>query len=400
MCDDAKRNDFAKNESESHVSKNQHYREVSDDLPKLEKIYTNRKTKYNTFAKGLEHDSHGVMFDSTLKKIDTYQESKNWPSFYLDPLAADSLSRTGIYTKQLALVPYHSIKSKSQARDLIELYAMSLQRDSFSKKDFECIFSKAEISNPYRLFDYENKEYFSIFLPKVENYSQEDYFPTSKILPLAQHTILPEKITTPRQLAWLCRNGFPKLDLSVFGEVKIKTKYTPLIELTHIDIQNLISQAIHVSYLSAWYNKWDLHLKARPEYYGNLVNNNYCFDSLLMESEILNFVVKKQNNFLLSSTFPEGSPMSPSYPSSIAVVSGAVITILKYYFSNLEELNKLADNICMSRCWAGVNDRFDVTAGVFLGECIGLNLLKENIKRYSFKVPNKIIKFNKQCHYF
>jgi hypothetical protein len=92
--------------------------------------------------------------------------------------------------------------------------------------------------------------------------------------------------------------------------------------------------------------------------------------------------------------------MSPSYPSSIAVCAGSVVTILKYFYSNTEELNKLADNLCMSRCWAGVNDRFDVTAGLYLGECIGLNLLKENIKRYPFKVSNKIEKFNKQIFCF
>jgi hypothetical protein len=103
--------------------------------------------------------------------------------------------------------------------------------------------------------------------------------------------------------------------------------------------------------------------------------------------------------------YPEGCPVHPAYPAAHAVLAGAAVTMLKAFFDESwvidqavaadndglrlmpwtgapltvgDELNKLASNIAMGRCAAGVHWRSDCTEGLKLGEALALNYLAES----------------------
>jgi hypothetical protein len=121
--------------------------------------------------------------------------------------------------------------------------------------------------------------------------------------------------------------------------------------------------------------------------------------------------------YLLSQMYPEGSPVHPSYPAGHAVYSGACITILKAFFKDdvkiidhklpvipneanptvliqltdgteslltvSGELNKLAITIAMGRNFAGIHYRMDGFEGIFLGEQVALDYLRDRARLYN-----------------
>lgn len=401
------------NDSEERCVENYYYRyQLDDSITKVNKIYTLDKNKYNLFGKGLENEN-GILTDESAKNLIRWQKTKNWPVNFLDPLAGWSLTRTGYSTQQLSVGPFYSLCSEYMAKNLAELYSLSLERDLVldPKNNLFCVPRNDTTQSS-------QSSALSKFLSNVEVVKTDtDYLTDRKSLLFVlgggkieiNSQSVKTKIITGRNLAELTHLGFPDL-YSLMGEVKIKSKlkYTPLIDYAEPDIKNLIAQAINNSYSSAWYNKFDIHLKPRPEYFGNLVDLQYPFNKELINNSILEKISKKQGNFLLSSCYPEGSPMTPAYPSVTAVLTGSIITILKYYFCDDRnekggceetnyELNLLADNLCMSRMWAGVNDRHDLISGLFFGEAIGIRLLKENCKKYYVKIEKSIKKFNGEC---
>jgi membrane-associated phospholipid phosphatase len=119
-------------------------------------------------------------------------------------------------------------------------------------------------------------------------------------------------------------------------------------------------------------------------------------------------VFRRTGSYLLPQAYPEGSPLHPSYPSGHATVAGACSAILKACFDEeglipdcvhatpdglaLEpcppsfaatvgnEVNKLAFNIAMARDWAGIHYRSDATAGLRLGEEVGISVLQDLVR--------------------
>ncbi len=131
-------------------------------------------------------------------------------------------------------------------------------------------------------------------------------------------------------------------------------------------------------------------------------------------------VVPDETNYLLPMAYPEGSPMDPSYGSGHAAIAGACVTILKACFDLFEadgrtpvpfagtlapalyrpdtgnaatlavadagepltiegELDKLAANMSLGRCMAGVNYYTDYYDSLRLGERIAVGLLEERM---------------------
>ncbi len=182
------------------------------------------------------------------------------------------------------------------------------------------------------------------------------------------------------------------------------------------DITDLIGRAARIGLLGAWYHKWS-NLRLRPEVLGLWVEqakssntNKYELSPELMSSDVLNRVKAKNNNYILNSVYPEGSPSHPAYPAGHSVFIGAVVTILKAFFKEdfemaalvpdksgmdligtgemvtvRNELDKLASNVAIFRNWAGVHYRSDAD-GIYLGEQIAINLLQEHVKRYPYKI--------------
>ena len=184
-------------------------------------------------------------------------------------------------------------------------------------------------------------------------------------------------------------------------------------------VMSTVSKVIELACKTAWFSKWYVHRRLRPEACAYLVekegiigtptvfHDDLLLSDVLTESE---FSVNK----LLSSAYPEGAPCHPSYPSAHAVVGGAVATILKALFdetfiipnsvrldcpcTDLEaytgtsltvgsELNKLASNIGIGRCFAGVNFRSDVSEGLFLGEKVAIKFLTD-LKHMLHETPS------------
>eukprot|EP00903_Cladosiphon_okamuranus_P011260 g10618.t1 len=200
---------------------------------------------------------------------------------------------------------------------------------------------------------------------------------------------------------------------------------------------------------SAWYQKWNVHLTARPEalagtlhhlLMGNIGGGDNeddaqtLHESLSGNWDLLDRVAaanREQNlrreggggdgggeeTYLLSQATAGGSPAHPSYPAGHAVQNGAFATVLKALvgfergqncFSNpvypdddgLElldwdgeclsyegEINKLAANVAFGRQMMGVHYRFDSTEGLILGETVAVRMLHQELMSYPEASP-------------
>lgn len=175
------------------------------------------------------------------------------------------------------------------------------------------------------------------------------------------------------------------------------------------DICYLITVASETALRAAWYQKWVVQRRVRPEFFGYLAHQqklsvaDYGINSDLIFSNALTQVFGLYGTYLLPQAFPEGCPTHPSYPAGHATVAGACATILKAFFNEnfviplayepnaantllqtytLEpltlghEINKLAANISTGRNMAGVHYRSDMDASLRLGEQIAISILE------------------------
>jgi membrane-associated phospholipid phosphatase len=186
---------------------------------------------------------------------------------------------------------------------------------------------------------------------------------------------------------------------------KTATRQGAFIDLGGAEILDMVARAGNAGLRAAWFQKWNVHRRLRPEAYSGLVANNPG----LLHPQILNSNAlqlskgKHANSVLLPMAYPEGSPTHPAYPAGHAAIAGACVTVLKAFFkedmpianpmmpvadgSNLQayngtltiggELDKLASNISLGRDWAGVHYRSDGTEGMLLGEQVGIAILRD-----------------------
>ncbi len=92
---------------------------------------------------------------------------------------------------------------------------------------------------------------------------------------------------------------------------------------------------------AVWYQKWWIHLRPRPEAIGGIVQlimsgqaseTDVTLSSVILNSQGLQQSFNKYGTWLLSQAYPEGSPVHPAYPTGHGTVSGACITVLKFFF--------------------------------------------------------------------
>ena len=198
-------------------------------------------------------------------------------------------------------------------------------------------------------------------------------------------------------------------------------------------ILNLISKAADLALKAAWFQKWQVHRRLRPEAFGGRVHNqklnlaNYSLNAkLLNDSDVLPLIFEhnRQQNlmrfgldegtYLQPQAFPEGSPTHPAYPAGHATFAAAGATMLKAFFREdfiipnpvkpspdgrtvMEykvgidgpaltvggELNKLAANVAIARNIAGVHWRSDGLEGNNLGEAVAISILRDLRKIYN-----------------
>ncbi|MEC7840219.1 MAG: vanadium-dependent haloperoxidase [Chlamydiota bacterium] len=171
---------------------------------------------------------------------------------------------------------------------------------------------------------------------------------------------------------------------------------------------DVLAKAVNEGLKGAWYHKWQVNRRLRPEEYGFYVQKQIAdgeslgISSELTSSTAVSNIFSTYGSYFLPQAYPEGSPTHPSYPAGHAVAIGAAVTVLKAFFNedfvipnplqpdvtntSLEaytggdltvggELNKLASNICLGRDHAGVHYRCDGSDGMLLGEQIAIDVL-------------------------
>ena len=183
-------------------------------------------------------------------------------------------------------------------------------------------------------------------------------------------------------------------------------------------ILHLVATVAICALRAAWYKKWLVHRRLRPEVFGGRIHNHrtgvasYPFHSDIMNSSVLDVVFNKNGTYLLPIAYPEGSPTHPSYPAGHATVAGACATVLKAFFNETfvipnpvvtsadgllllpykgpdltvgSELDKLASNFAIGRDAAGVHWRSDSIKGLKLGEAVAIGILTEMRSTYNEK---------------
>lgn len=180
------------------------------------------------------------------------------------------------------------------------------------------------------------------------------------------------------------------------------------------DVLDLVAKAGNLALSGAWYQKWLVHRRLRPEVYGGRLHHqitgakDYGLPDELVNSDAVAQVFANRGSYLLPMAYPEGSPTHPSYPAGHASIAGACATVLKAFFeedvhipnpvittadgSALQsysgsltiggEINKLASNIALGRDWAGVHYRSDGIDGMLVGEQQAIGLLLDYSRTY------------------
>ncbi|MEO1574485.1 MAG: vanadium-dependent haloperoxidase [Pseudomonadota bacterium] len=175
-------------------------------------------------------------------------------------------------------------------------------------------------------------------------------------------------------------------------------------------VLQMLTYVSNLSLNGAWYQKWRVHRRLRPEAYGLRVDNvlagrrSYEVHPDILNAEALQVTQARHGTALLPMAYPEGSPCHPAYPAGHATIAGACVTVLKAFFDESfilpdtvqadatglslvpygesaltlgGELDKLANNVALGRDAAGVHYRSDGVYGLDVGEQQAITLLKE-----------------------
>jgi hypothetical protein len=195
---------------------------------------------------------------------------------------------------------------------------------------------------------------------------------------------------------------------------------------------------------AAWFHKWVVNLRMRPEEYGALVQANLTHSHPFpqaagalhhdaLNSAALPIVHSLYGSYLLPQAFPEGAPSHPCYPTGHGTVGGACITAIKFFFDGSQkirpmlqavgsdvmvpsadglslvpytgadrdqltvngELAKLGWNVTTGHgIHAGIHFRSSNYYSLLLGEQVGLSVLQDRAKGYNEPFTIKITKFD------
>jgi hypothetical protein len=195
---------------------------------------------------------------------------------------------------------------------------------------------------------------------------------------------------------------------------------------------------------AAWFHKWIVNLRQRPEEMGALIQalathqhpmpqaSNYLHHDVL-NSAALPLMYSKYGSYLLPLAFPEGAPSHPCYPTGHGTVGGACIAAIKFYFDGTQrirpllqaagrdvyvpsedglslevytgsdrdeltvngELNKLGWNVTFGHgIHAGIHFRSSSYWSLLLGEQVGLSILTDRANSYAEPFNIHITKFD------
>ena len=108
----------------------------------------------------------------------------------------------------------------------------------------------------------------------------------------------------------------------------------------------LVSEVATRALKVVWNQKWQAHLRLRPEAYGGHLHvqleglkgkkRAYGLPAWAANTDAAMLVKKQYKSLLLPMAFTPGSPTHPTYGAGHATVAGACVTILKAYFQTFE----------------------------------------------------------------
>lgn len=195
---------------------------------------------------------------------------------------------------------------------------------------------------------------------------------------------------------------------------------------------------------AAWFHKWIVNLRPRPEDYGALIQARNTKQTTqpqaagklhadVLNSQALARTFSQFGSYLLPQAFPEGAPTHPCYPTGHGTVAGACITVLKYFFdgskpiqpllravgsdvmqtsedglslvpytgtdaANLTingELSKLAFNISFGHgIHSGIHFRSSTRSSILLGEQVAISVLNDRTPGYNEPFSMSITKLD------
>lgn len=217
-----------------------------------------------------------------------------------------------------------------------------------------------------------------------------------------EYETTPSYIATPRGLtgyvhrdytfqSFLCAalilSRFGPAALSETNPYKASRTQAGFVTFGEAQMIDCMARAANASLKAAWFQKWRLHRRIRPEEFAFRVQANlgagvsWPIAPDLARSGVLGRLESSNGGLLLPLAYPEGCPVHPSYPAGHAVVAGACATMLKAFFDEQfeipdpvtcdadgpeltaykgtlrvgGELNKLASNIALARDAAGIH---------------------------------------------
>jgi len=195
---------------------------------------------------------------------------------------------------------------------------------------------------------------------------------------------------------------------------------------------------------AAWFHKWIVNLRQRPEEYGALVHArltnrspqpqaSQSLHADVLNSQAVAQVFSQFGSYLLPQAFPEGAPPHPCYPTGHGTVAGACITALKFFFDGSQpirpllqaagsdvmqpssdglslvpytgsdrdsltidgELSKLAFNISFGHgIHSGIHFRSSTNFSILLGEEVAISVLNDRAQSYNEPFTISITKFD------
>jgi hypothetical protein len=195
---------------------------------------------------------------------------------------------------------------------------------------------------------------------------------------------------------------------------------------------------------AAWFHKWIVNLRQRPEEMGALIQAlmtnqrpmpqaSLALNHDVLNSAVLPLIYSKYGSYLLPLAFPEGAPTHPCYPTGHGTVGGACIAAVKFFFDGTQrirplllaagsdvmvasqdglslvpytgadrdeltvngELNKLGWNVTFGHgIHAGIHFRSSSFWSLLLGEAVGLSVLYDRANSYAEPFNIQITKFD------
>jgi membrane-associated phospholipid phosphatase len=103
-------------------------------------------------------------------------------------------------------------------------------------------------------------------------------------------------------------------------------------------VLDLLARTASAALKAAWYQKYYVHRRLRPEEFAGRVHNlksskaDYPIHSELLQSPVLDKMFRENGSYLLPQSYPEGAPAHPAYPAGHAAIAGACTTMLKAFF--------------------------------------------------------------------